>query len=257
MDAISLGKRPLSAPVYFMRLTQRLVSALNIPTVEGRLFEVDLRLRPLGSDGPLATQFESFEKYLMGSAWTWELMALSRARPAIGDRKLLEHFEELRVRTLKAASTRPRLISDVIEMRTRILSEKGRGGVWDIKQRSGGLVDLEFLTQALVLVHGENNHVLASRSPREQARALHSLDVHLKTEELIKAAEFWQKLQWLLQLVGHDEVVGDEILHKETQQVLVNALGLEDYEELAHIREEISAAVAAAFETHIVGREAS
>ena len=256
MDAISLGKRPLSAPVYFMRLTQRLVSALNIPTVEGRLFEVDLRLRPLGSDGPLATQFESFEKYLMGSAWTWELMALSRARPAIGDRKLLEHFEELRVRTLKAASTRPRLISDVIEMRTRILSEKGRGGVWDIKQRSGGLVDLEFLTQALVLVHGENNHVLASRSPREQARALHSLDVHLKTEELIKAAEFWQKLQWLLQLVGHDEVGGNEILHQETKQVLVKALGLEDYEELTHIRERISAAVAACFETHIVGREA-
>ncbi len=257
MDAISLGRRPLSAPVYFMRLTQRLVSALNVPTAEGRLFEVDLRLRPLGSDGPLATQFESFEKYLMGSAWTWEWMALSRARPAIGDQKLLQQFEELRARTLRAASARPRLFSDVIEMRTRILSEKGRGGVWDIKQRSGGLIDLEFLTQALVLVHGENNDVLASRSPWEQARAFRSLNGCLNTKELLKAAEFWQKLQWLLQLVGHDEVVGDEILHKETQQVLVKALGLEDYEELAHIREEISAAVAAAFETHIVGREAS
>jgi glutamine synthetase adenylyltransferase len=119
------------------------------------------------------------------------------------------------------------------------------------------LIDLEFLTQALVLVHGENNDVLASRSPWEQARAFRSLNGCLNTKELLKAAEFWQKLQWLLQLVGHDEVVGDEILHKETQQVLVKALGLEDYEELAHIREEISAAVAAAFETHIVGREAS
>ncbi|MGA0426465.1 MAG: bifunctional [glutamine synthetase] adenylyltransferase/[glutamine synthetase]-adenylyl-L-tyrosine phosphorylase [Alphaproteobacteria bacterium] len=257
MDAISLGRKPLSAPVYFMRLTQRLVSALNVPTAEGRLFEVDLRLRPLGSEGPLAAQFESFEKYLMGSAWTWEWMALSRARPAIGDQKLLQQFEELRARTLRAASARPRLFSDVIEMRTRILSEKGRGGVWDIKQRSGGLIDLEFLTQALVLVHGENNDVLASRSPWEQARAFRSLNGCLNTKELLKAAEFWQKLQWLLQLVGHDEVVGDEILHKETQQVLVKALGLEDYEELAHIREEISAAVAAAFETHIVGREAS
>ena len=73
----------------------------------------------------------------------------------------------------------------------------------------------------------------------------------------MKAAEFWQKLQRLLQLVGHDEVIGDEISHKETQQVLVKALGLEDYEELTHIREEMSAAVAAAFETHIVGREAT
>ena len=190
LDAKSIGQKPLSAPVYFMRVTQRLVTALTAPTGEGRLFEVDLRLRPSGAEGPLAAQFDSFKKYLSESAWTWELMALTRSRAAAGNDNLMLRLEELRAEVIRTAGLRPKLISDVIEMRKRISIEKGNGGVWDVKRRAGGMLDLEFLTQGLALVHGNMDEVINSRSPWEQASALKSVEPMFPSEALCEAAHF-------------------------------------------------------------------
>ena len=254
LDAKSIGQKPLSAPVYFMRVTQRLVTALTAPTGEGRLFEVDLRLRPSGADGPLASQFDSFKKYLSESAWTWELMALTRSRAAIGNDNLMSRLEELRAEVMRTAVLRPKIISDVIKMRRRISAEKGNGGVWDVKRRAGGMLDLEFLTQGLALIHGNMDEVINSRSPWEQASALKSLEPRFPSEGLREAAHFWHKIQWLLRLVAHDQENSGEIIHVETQRTLGIALGLEEYESLTHMRERVSSAVADAFQNHILDR---
>ena len=147
------GARPLSPPSYYTRLTQRLIAALAAPTAEGTLYEVDMRLRPSGQKGPVATQLSSFVDYQANEAWTWEHLALTRARVLTGPPEFKARIEA----AIRAALTRPRdrarITADVLDMRHRIWSEKGSGNIWDLKQVRGGLVDLEFIAQYLQLIH--------------------------------------------------------------------------------------------------------
>src|SRR5207248_6826982 len=89
---VSTGPRPLPAPGYYARLSQRLISAITAPTAEGRLYAVDMRLRPSGASGPIASSLAAFAEYQRDSAWTWEHMALTRARPIAGDAALCERI---------------------------------------------------------------------------------------------------------------------------------------------------------------------
>jgi glutamate-ammonia-ligase adenylyltransferase len=145
------GSRPLSALTYYARLTQRLIGAITAPTAEGRLYEVDMRLRPSGSSGPIATSLESFAHYQRHSAWTWEHMALTRARPVTGSDGLRRRLAQ----AIEAALTMPRdpakLVADVAEMRQRIADEHPHPAAWDLRYRRGGLIDLEFIVQYLML----------------------------------------------------------------------------------------------------------
>jgi [glutamine synthetase] adenylyltransferase / [glutamine synthetase]-adenylyl-L-tyrosine phosphorylase len=153
-SAESDGAKPLDAQRYFTRLTQRLMAALSAPTAEGVLFEVDMRLRPSGNKGPLATRFRSFVKYQEEEAWTWEHMALTRARPVCGDQRLSDEA----VAVIEAIVARRRdiaaLAKDVAEMRGMIDKEKPPQSLWDMKLIAGGLVDLEFIGQYLALAAG-------------------------------------------------------------------------------------------------------
>ncbi len=147
------GKRPLAAGHYFARLTQRLIAAVTAPTAEGVLYEVDMRLRPSGNQGPVATSLASFTDYHRDQAWTWESLALTRARVIAGDGALAE-----RIRTaIREALCRPRdeakTTQDVIDMRRLMLRENAPYGIWDIKRSRGGLVDIEFVAQYLEIVH--------------------------------------------------------------------------------------------------------
>lgn len=147
------GARPLSVGQYYARFTQRLITALSAPTSEGSLYDVDMRLRPSGQQGPVATRFESFVRYQRDEAWTWEQMALTRARVVSGPMALRHKVEG----AIRDALVRPRdaskVAADVLEMRARIAKEKGSDNIWDLKQVRGGLVDLEFIAQFLQLVH--------------------------------------------------------------------------------------------------------
>ncbi len=149
----SNGKRPLYGAQYFARLTQRLVSALTVQTNYGVLYHVDMRLRPSGRSGPLATQIDGFAAYQEREAWTWEHMALTRARVVSGPASFAAKVEA----TMRAALCRKRdaakTAADVIEMRGRIAKEKGGAGPWDLKYATGALVDIEFIAQYLELVH--------------------------------------------------------------------------------------------------------
>ena len=148
----SNGEKPLAASQYYARLTQRLIAAVSAPTSEGVLYEADMRLRPSGNAGPLATSLKAFVQYHEENAWTWERMALSRARVIYADDGLGADVDA----AVAAALDRPRdpaaTIDDVLSMRTLMAKERPRRHPFDLKLAAGGLVDLEFIAQSAQLV---------------------------------------------------------------------------------------------------------
>jgi [glutamine synthetase] adenylyltransferase / [glutamine synthetase]-adenylyl-L-tyrosine phosphorylase len=147
------GERGIDNGVFFLRLGQRIVHLLTMHSAAGRLYEVDMRLRPNGKGGFLMTGIEAFERYQQEEAWTWEHQALLRARAVAGDARLRAEFEAARRRVLSGAVKRDRLRTDVAEMRMRMRKElsKAGPGQFDMKQGAGGIADIEFLVQYWVL----------------------------------------------------------------------------------------------------------
>lgn len=198
------GEKPLGPAVYYLRLCQRLVTAISSETAEGRLFEVDNRLRPAGRSGPLATQLGTFEGYYApdGEAWTWEHMALSRARVISASAALRARLDE----SIRVALCQPRdpekLVKDIAEMRARIRRQYPGEAAWDIKYRRGGLVDLEFVAQYLVLRHA-NDHPAIVRGNTGQALAAlrdHALLSDEDAEVMIGGLRLWRRLQAVIRL---------------------------------------------------------
>ncbi len=155
----SNGQRPLHATQYYTRLTQRLISALTVSTRRGDLYEVDMRLRPSGRQGPVATKLNSFREYQANEAETWELMALTRGRCIAGDNTLADDVCRVIATAICRERDSDKLRNDVREMRHLIAREKGENDIWNLKLVAGGLIDLEFLAQYLSLLH-------ARRSPK-------------------------------------------------------------------------------------------
>ncbi|WP_201830305.1 bifunctional [glutamine synthetase] adenylyltransferase/[glutamine synthetase]-adenylyl-L-tyrosine phosphorylase [Microvirga zambiensis] len=160
----SNGPKKLDAVVYYTRLTQRLVSALTVPTRRGLLYEVDLRLRPQGGKGPVASQFQGFLNYQKNEAELWEHMALTRARVLAGDEAFGAEVSHAIKDILTAKRDRKKVFKDVRAMRELIAQEKGDDDPWDMKLARGGLTDLDFLAQGLVLAHAHRHRTLAGLS---------------------------------------------------------------------------------------------
>jgi glutamate-ammonia-ligase adenylyltransferase len=156
----SEGRKPLSTGPYFARAAQRFIVALTALTGEGGLYDVDMRLRPSGNQGPVAVSLASFAEYQRERAWTWERMALTRARVISGpcDVRLLAED------TIRAALMRPeaaeKILSDAREMRGKLAAQFPGRGAWDMKYAPGGLIDIEFIAQALQLMHASRADVL-------------------------------------------------------------------------------------------------
>lgn len=148
------GRRPLASRAYYARLTQALVTAVTAPMAEGRLYEVDMRLRPSGTQGPVATSITSFKDYQKTQAWTWEHLALTRARPVAGSVALMDDIEEFRQRLINQPSDQTKVREDVAEMRERIADAKASEGVWDAKIGVGRLQDIELTAQTATLLAG-------------------------------------------------------------------------------------------------------
>jgi glutamate-ammonia-ligase adenylyltransferase len=154
------GARPLDPVVYYGRLTQRLISALTVPTRRGLLYAVDMRLRPSGNKGPAATQYRGFLDYHRdGEAETWEHLALVRARVVAGPPDFMGEITGELKRIVARKRLPSKVASDAIEMRTLIAQEKGDSYPWDFKLARGGLMDIEFFAQTLVLIQA-NAHPL-------------------------------------------------------------------------------------------------
>ena len=154
------GEKPLDNSLFFGRLVRRLVHFLTAQTSSGALYEIDTRLRPSGQSGLLVVGVEGFAKYQEDNAWTWEHQALLRSRPVAGSARVARAFEQIRHETLTSRVHADSLLDDVLSMRSKMRKslDKSGGDDFDLKQGEGGIGDIEFLVQYLVLRH-------ASRRP--------------------------------------------------------------------------------------------
>src|SRR5215472_1321111 len=196
------GSKPLPVSTYYMRLWQRMVNALTALTPEGALYEVDMRLRPSGTKGPLATSFTAFRRYHAESAWTWEHMALTRARPVAGSPELAQQVMAEVGRVLTLSRDPDRLVVDVADMRRRIADQHRRPAIWDAKHRRGGLIDIEFIAQYLQLRGAHQCPEVLRQNTGAALAALARAGV-LETgaaEDLDQALTLWRNVQGLLKL---------------------------------------------------------
>jgi glutamate-ammonia-ligase adenylyltransferase len=162
--AMSTGLKPLAPVHYYTRYTQRLISAFTSQTAEGKLYDVDMRLRPSGQQGPVATQRSSFVHYQTSEAWTWEHLALTRARVVSGPPALRAKVEQAIRDVLVRPRPREKIAAEVRDMRARIEKEKGTRDPWELKQVRGGLIDLEFMAQYLQLVNAAGHPRILSQN---------------------------------------------------------------------------------------------
>ncbi|OIQ43530.1 MAG: glutamine-synthetase adenylyltransferase [Roseobacter sp. MedPE-SWde] len=148
----SQGRKPLATRSYYARLTQALITALSAPMSQGRLYEVDMRLRPSGNKGPVATSWPAFTHYQENEAWVWEHLALTRARGVAGVPSLLQDFERFRRSVLGRETKKEGVLREVAQMRDRLASAKTPTGIWDAKTGAGRMMDIELLSQAGALL---------------------------------------------------------------------------------------------------------
>jgi glutamate-ammonia-ligase adenylyltransferase len=188
------------AAQYFARAAQGFVAALTVPTRHGPLYAVDMRLRPSGKSGPVAVSLAAFEKYHRETAWTWERLALTRARVVAGPAALRRRVAAAirkAVRTGRGADVR----ADTVAMRARLLRDMPAKTQWDVKLRAGGLMEVEFIAQALQLLHAgtarvENPVTRTALANLARAGALPAEDAAL----LIRADHDWRAVQSLLRI---------------------------------------------------------
>jgi glutamate-ammonia-ligase adenylyltransferase len=196
------GEKPLSIGQYYARLTQRLINAVTAPTANGKLYEIDMRLRPSGNAGPIASHISGFSKYQEEAAWTWEQMALSRSRVLGASSSLAEKTDAIIRENLTRKRDPKTLRTDIAEMRQRIDGERHTESVWDIKYVRGGLLDVEFVAQYLQLLHAHENPGILSQNTRTALDNLSKADLVEASEatSLIEALDLYQAVQGLLRL---------------------------------------------------------
>lgn len=221
------GSRPLPAETYFARLGQRFVSALTAKTAEGSLYEIDTRLRPSGNLGPVACSIESFRRYQLENAQTWEHQSLSRCRVVAGPEHLRSQVDDV----IRAALTKPRdpgqLASDVRSMRMRIFKEHGSDDPWNLKHVRGGLVEVEFLAQYFQLRHGSDHQdILQPATIAVFKRAAGQCMEPEESRQLIRAVTLYRRLQALLRL-SLDDQLNPAKATKGLEEALVHVVSLD------------------------------
>lgn len=169
------GPNPIESSQFFARLGQRVIRILATHTAAGVLYETDMRLRPSGSSGVLVSHYQTFKEYQLTDAWTWEHQALLRARAILGDKQLIHWFEQTRKEVLTRYRDKLNLKAKVVDMRNRLRKEQGSpdSNSFDLKQGCGGMVDIEFLVQYLILLTSHEYHKLVKWT--DNVRLLNSL----------------------------------------------------------------------------------
>jgi len=215
----------------YSRFAQRLNNWLNSRTSSGVLFETDLRLRPSGDAGLLVSSLEAFERYQEKDAWTWEHQALTRARYCAGDKQVGDAFEALRERILRRPRDAAKLARDVLEMREKMhAGHPNRSGLFDVKHGRGGMVDVEFVVQFLVLAYSQAHPKLTGNLGNIALLGM-SAALGLIPEDLAKGAreayrEF-RRIQHTLRLKGaqYARVPGEQIeVHAQVVRALWNTV---------------------------------
>lgn len=203
------GSRPLSPSEYYTRMVKRLITALTAQTNEGRLYEVDMRLRPSGAAGPIAVSLEAFRRYHAEQSWTWEHMALCRARPISGSGSFCGLLES----EIRTVLTRPRdpeqLLRAVFHMRERVDKEFGTTNPWSVKYARGGIMDINFMTQYWLLRYAHDHPAILHRNTVHALAAIreHGLVESGVIDTLIAGQRLWRRIQGILRLCTEKGVI--------------------------------------------------
>ena len=220
--AESDGPKPLGAVLYYNRLAQRISAALSVPTASGPLYEIDTRLRPSGTQGPLSVSLEGFARYQRENAWTWEHMALARARPVFGSPAARAAVETVIGDVLRGDRPVRNVVADAIAMRAEMAAHKPPLGPLDAKLLPGGLVDLEFAVHMVQLESG------LGLDPNLRVAIAALIAAGRAPSEMLAAHDFLTRLLVTLRLVAPDA----QPPRSATQGLVARALGLADWAEV-------------------------
>jgi glutamate-ammonia-ligase adenylyltransferase len=223
----------LPVVVYYARLAQRLIAALTVLTAEGGLYEVDMRLRPTGNKGPVAVSLESFRRYHETEAWTWERLALTRARAIAGSFDLGREVDAVIRTSLVAKSDDVRILSDAREMREKVAAQFPGKSRWDLKYARGGTVDIEFVAQALQLRAAHSTPDVLDVNTIATLRKLDAAGVLSEADAsaLIAAAEFQNALTQVLR-IAVDGTLDPGAATPGLKALLMRAGGASEFAEL-------------------------
>ncbi len=204
----SKGQRPLPSKTYYARLTQAMVTSLSAQTAEGRLYEVDVRLRPSGRQGPVATSLQAFQDYQLTQAWTWEHLALTRARVIAGDTMLAQELDAFRREILQIKSLGDQIKKDVHEMRQRLAAAKPGTGGFDAKFGAGKMMDIELMAQTIALI--------AASPVRQVERQIASAGKLANVSDsdqtrLLNAYRLFWRLQCAMRLLSSGEIKSEDL----------------------------------------------
>jgi glutamate-ammonia-ligase adenylyltransferase len=246
------GPRPLATRPYYARLTQALVTALTAQTAQGRLYEVDMRLRPSGRQGPVATSLEAFRAYQETEAWTWEHLALTRARVLAGDAGLAAEVEAFRRDLLGRKGQGAEVARDVADMRTRLADAKPGMGLWEAKNGPGKLMDIELFAQMMALqnaspARGVERQLAAGRTGGQVSQ--------MDETVLLKAMRLYWQLQAGSRLLS-DRPLDPGSLAEGAQAFLMRETGMADATGLTEALAEASARAAAVIDEGLKLRRA-
>ncbi|HET6197487.1 MAG TPA: glutamine-synthetase adenylyltransferase, partial [Acetobacteraceae bacterium] len=248
----SRGARQLPVSQWFVRAAHAFVAAVTAPGADGPLYEVDMRLRPSGNKGPVAVSLGAFRRYHAEAAWTWERMALTRARVVAGPPALRARAATAIAEALLQAGDPQRVRADAAAMRARMLRDLPPDGAWDVKLRAGGQIEVEFVAQVLQLLHAREDRSLCSPTTRialahlAKAGKLPQDDAAL----LVHADHVWRTVQGMLRItVGRG---ASQALPEAAVQALLRAVGgAVDLDALRATLDDLARQVRAVFVRHI------
>jgi [glutamine synthetase] adenylyltransferase / [glutamine synthetase]-adenylyl-L-tyrosine phosphorylase len=217
------GPRSLAASQYFIRLAHQVVGAITSAGAEGRLYEVDMRLRPSGNKGPVAVKLSSFAEYHRRESWTWERMALTRARVVAGPPAFRKRITEVLCQALLRPESAEKILADATAMRARMLRDLPPDGPWDVKLMPGGLVEVEFIAQALQLTHAHERPEVLATNTRVALERLGKAGLLTADEAaaLVRADRLWLGITGLIRLTVAKRK--DEALPAPVAEALLNA----------------------------------
>ncbi len=201
------GARSIDNQVFFSRLARRLLHFLTTRTGAGVLYEIDTRLRPSGRSGLLVTSIDAFRRYQEEDAWTWEHQALLRSRAVAGSGVVAEAFAGIRESVLRDPSSHAALREDVLEMRAKMRKQLDRSddGHFDLKQGEGGIADIEFLVQYLVLLHAPAHVAVIEYTDNiRQLDALHAIG-HFTVEQAERLQSIYRGYRGMAHRLSLDE----------------------------------------------------
>ncbi len=254
----SRGARQLPASEWFIRAVHGFIAALSAPGPEGPAFAVDMRLRPSGNKGPVAVSLAGFRRYHASDAWTWERMALTRARVVAGPRGFRAELAEAIRAALGGAGPAGKIRADAAAMRARVARELPPAGPWDVRLRPGGLMEVEFIAQALQLIHAPARPALWAPTTRAALAGLAEAGLIAPEDSglLLRADRLYRTVQGLLRVaIGRSPPEGDALPEAVAAALLhaVRASGeaVLDVAGLIATLDERGRAVRGLFERHI------